>query len=174
MLLRIVVERLSHLPNVLGLVPIARGWSSRRTCASDVSQCWAECCNFNHTVQQACGEPGGLKGRRHLFVLIDGEKNTLHGITPNLADACGRNIAHARPRGRYRCASEEVAATDSCTAAKTPFLPFGEATLREPTANAAATRAALSGDLGLRYRSLAWRAAAHAQRSGIPPHHQQA
>src|SRR6516164_2879267 len=91
---RIVGERLSHPSDVLEFVPVAGQHRSRGHwiggCAH--GHYWREGCAFYHTIKQACRKPGGLKGRRHLLVLIDGKKYARHSISPNLADAipsCG-------------------------------------------------------------------------------------
>src|SRR6516162_3742154 len=92
---RIVGERLSYPSDVLEFVPVAGQHCSRGHwiggCAH--GHYWREGCAFYHTIKQACRKPGGLKGRRHLLVLIDGKKYARHSISPNLADAipsCGR------------------------------------------------------------------------------------
>src|SRR5262249_328147 len=49
----------------------------------DLGECRGECCALHHSVKHACRKSSGLKGRSYLFVLIDGEKNALHRISPS-------------------------------------------------------------------------------------------
>ena len=51
------------------------------------AECGRECCALHLAVKEIGGKPSGLKGRRHLFVLIDGEKNAPHGISLS-SDGC--------------------------------------------------------------------------------------
>src|SRR5215467_880644 len=83
---RIIGERLSHPSDVLEFVPVAGQQCSGGHWIGGCGhrQCWREGCTFYHTIKQACRKPGGLKGRRHLLVLIDGEKYARHTISPNL------------------------------------------------------------------------------------------
>src|SRR5262249_6896109 len=77
------------------------------------AECGRECCALHLAVKEIGGKPSGLKGRRHLFVLIDREKNAPHGISPVLTDVCHGSIAHicgcrsrwkSRATSRLRCA----------------------------------------------------------------------
>src|SRR5215471_8459571 len=102
---RIIGERLSHPSDVLEFVPVAGQQCSGGHWIGGCGhgQCWREGCAFYHTIKQACRKPGGLKGRRHLLVLIDGEKYAPHSISPNLADAissCGRARPHCSEKWR--------------------------------------------------------------------------
>src|SRR5689334_13101640 len=84
----IVVERPSHASYVLALIPVARqdcsGGNWIRGC--DQGQWRREGYAFYQTAIQVRSKPCGRKGRRHMLVLIDGEKNALHGISPDLTD----------------------------------------------------------------------------------------